>query len=75
MKGSDLESQNNDKLPKSKSLNFSGERPSTPILDTINDPIHMRNLSVEVINFGTLVVAEKKTCTWKLIKLCGLIGF
>ncbi|XP_020549312.1 probable 1-deoxy-D-xylulose-5-phosphate synthase 2, chloroplastic [Sesamum indicum] len=29
------------------SLNFSGEKPSTPILDTINHPIHMKNLSVE----------------------------
>ncbi|KAK9931881.1 hypothetical protein M0R45_019137 [Rubus argutus] len=47
MKGGHQESQNNGKVPKSKSLNFSGERPSTPILDTINYPIHMRNLSVE----------------------------
>ena len=31
-----------------KLLNFSGEKPSTPILDTINYPIHMKNLSVEV---------------------------
>ncbi|KAL0453546.1 UNVERIFIED_CONTAM: putative 1-deoxy-D-xylulose-5-phosphate synthase 2, chloroplastic [Sesamum latifolium] len=30
-----------------RSLNFSGEKPSTPILDTINYPIHMKNLSVE----------------------------
>nr|AHB79076.1 1-deoxy-D-xylulose-5-phosphate synthase [Houttuynia cordata] len=28
-------------------LDFSGEKPSTPILDTINYPIHMKNLSVE----------------------------
>ncbi|KAL6984988.1 1-deoxy-D-xylulose-5-phosphate synthase [Sarracenia purpurea var. burkii] len=28
-------------------LNFSGEKPSTPILDTINYPIHMKNLSIE----------------------------
>ena len=31
-----------------KYLNFSGEKPSTPILDTINYPIHMKNLSTEV---------------------------
>ncbi|XP_030511064.2 probable 1-deoxy-D-xylulose-5-phosphate synthase 2, chloroplastic [Cannabis sativa] len=31
----------------SKVLNFSGEKPSTPILDTINYPIHMKNLSIE----------------------------
>ncbi|KAL0404521.1 UNVERIFIED_CONTAM: putative 1-deoxy-D-xylulose-5-phosphate synthase 2, chloroplastic [Sesamum radiatum] len=30
-----------------RSLNFSGEKPSTPILDTINYPIHMKNLSLE----------------------------
>ncbi|XWS70914.1 hypothetical protein CRYUN_Cryun03dG0091400 [Craigia yunnanensis] len=28
-------------------LNFSGEKPSTPVLDTINHPIHMKNLSIE----------------------------
>lgn len=31
----------------SKLLDFSGEKPSTPILDTINYPIHMKNLSPE----------------------------
>ncbi|KAB1204200.1 putative 1-deoxy-D-xylulose-5-phosphate synthase 2, chloroplastic [Morella rubra] len=30
-----------------KCLNFSGEKPSTPVLDTINYPIHMKNLSIE----------------------------
>ncbi|KAK7291899.1 hypothetical protein RIF29_07439 [Crotalaria pallida] len=30
-----------------RSLNFSGEMPLTPILDTINYPIHMKNLSVQ----------------------------
>ncbi|KAK9275399.1 hypothetical protein L1049_022663 [Liquidambar formosana] len=29
------------------SIKFSGEKPSTPILDTINYPIHMKNLSLE----------------------------
>ncbi|KAH6779423.1 Deoxyxylulose-5-phosphate synthase [Perilla frutescens var. hirtella] len=33
--------------PKARALNFTGEKPSTPILDTINHPIHMKNLSVE----------------------------
>lgn len=33
-----------------KSLNFSGEKPHTPILDTINFPMHMKNLSLEVRN-------------------------
>lgn len=31
-----------------KSLNYSGEKPLTPILDTINYPIHMKNLSIQV---------------------------
>ncbi|URD98390.1 Dehydrogenase E1 component [Musa troglodytarum] len=28
-------------------IDFSGEMPATPLLDTINDPIHMKNLSTE----------------------------
>jgi hypothetical protein len=27
---------------------FSGEKPPTPILDTINYPVHMKNLSIQV---------------------------
>ncbi|KAL7138051.1 hypothetical protein ABFS83_10G136800 [Erythranthe nasuta] len=30
-----------------RTLQFTGEKPSTPILDTINYPIHMKNLSLE----------------------------
>uniref|UniRef100_A0A5B7AFX1 1-deoxy-D-xylulose-5-phosphate synthase n=2 Tax=Davidia involucrata TaxID=16924 RepID=A0A5B7AFX1_DAVIN len=30
-----------------RTLNFSGEKPFTPILDTINYPIHTKNLSIE----------------------------
>ncbi|KAB5552704.1 hypothetical protein DKX38_010015 [Salix brachista] len=30
-----------------RSLNFTGNKPSTPVLDTINYPIHMKNLSVQ----------------------------
>lgn len=29
-------------------IDFSGEKPPTPLLDTINYPIHMKNLSVQV---------------------------
>lgn len=29
-------------------IDFSGEKPATPLLDTINYPIHMKNLSVPV---------------------------
>lgn len=31
-----------------KSLNFSGDKPKTPVLDTVNYPMHMKNLSLEV---------------------------
>nr|KYP57437.1 hypothetical protein KK1_003699 [Cajanus cajan] len=30
-----------------RSLNFSGDKPSTPVLDTINYPIHTKNLSIK----------------------------
>ncbi|KAJ6698733.1 1-DEOXY-D-XYLULOSE-5-PHOSPHATE SYNTHASE 2 CHLOROPLASTIC ISOFORM X1-RELATED [Salix purpurea] len=30
-----------------RSLSFTGNKPSTPVLDTINYPIHMKNLSVQ----------------------------
>jgi len=35
-------------LQSRRSLNFSGEKPSTPVLDTVNYPIHMKNLSIQV---------------------------
>ncbi|XP_054820759.1 probable 1-deoxy-D-xylulose-5-phosphate synthase 2, chloroplastic [Prosopis cineraria] len=35
------------KLKRERRLNFSGEKPFTPILDTINHPIHLKNLSIE----------------------------
>lgn len=38
-----------------KSLNFSGEKPNTPVLDTVNYPMHMKNLSIQV-NLYFLVV-------------------
>jgi 1-deoxy-D-xylulose-5-phosphate synthase len=38
-----------------KCLNFSGEKPSTPILDTINYPMHMKNLSLEVKVFKMML--------------------
>ena len=36
-------------------VDYSGEKPATPLLDTVNYPIHMKNLSTEVI---LLVVVE-----------------
>ncbi|KAK4485555.1 hypothetical protein RD792_008198 [Penstemon davidsonii] len=46
-----------------KSLNFSGEKPSTPILDTINYPIHMKNLSVEELEILTDELREELVYT------------
>lgn len=31
-----------------KKFEFSGEKPVTPLLDTINYPVHMKNLSKQV---------------------------
>ncbi|THG12866.1 hypothetical protein TEA_007935 [Camellia sinensis var. sinensis] len=44
---SDQQTIHNGHLTTRRTLNFSGEKPSTPILDTINYPIHMKNLSLE----------------------------
>ena len=30
-------------------IDFSGEKPTTPLLDTINYPVHMKNLSIQVM--------------------------
>ncbi|PIN01304.1 Transketolase [Handroanthus impetiginosus] len=41
-------SDNSVKMEKlSKNLNFSGEKPSTPVLDTISHPDHLKSLSIE----------------------------
>ena len=29
-------------------IDFSGEKPPTPLLDTVNYPVHMKNLSTQV---------------------------
>ncbi|MED6191581.1 hypothetical protein PIB30_001313 [Stylosanthes scabra] len=34
-------------LRKKCSVKFTGEKPETPVLDTVNYPIHMKNLSIE----------------------------
>ncbi|KAL1823304.1 hypothetical protein ACET3Z_010082 [Daucus carota] len=47
----------NDEL--SKSLNFSGEKPVTPVLDTINYPMHMKNLSIEELEKLTEELREE----------------
>lgn len=30
-------------------IDFSGDKPATPLLDTVNYPVHMKNLSMPVI--------------------------
>lgn len=30
-------------------IDFSGDKPATPLLDTVNYPVHMKNLSTPVI--------------------------
>lgn len=44
MVGSEQQARRNPRF--TRSLNFSGEKPSTPVLDTINYPIHTKNLSI-----------------------------
>lgn len=29
-------------------IDFSGQKPATPLLDTVNHPLHMKNLSTQV---------------------------
>lgn len=31
-----------------RKIDFSGEKPATPLLDTINYPVHLKNLSTQV---------------------------
>lgn len=45
-------------------IDFSGEKPPTPLLDTINYPVHMKNLSTEV---------HDSASQW-IVCVCGLIS-
>lgn len=41
-------------------IDFSGDKPATPLLDTVNYPVHMKNLSTPVIlivDLGSLISA------------------
>lgn len=42
-----IKEDNNGNGKITRSLNFTGEMPSTPVLDTVNYPVHMKNLSTE----------------------------
>lgn len=37
-------------------IDFSGEKPATPLLDTVNYPVHMKNLSSQVITKMVIIV-------------------
>lgn len=50
----------NEQPEQKRFLNFSGNKPSTPILDTIDYPIHMKNLSIQVINIKFYFQLTKK---------------
>lgn len=41
------------------SLKFSGEKPETPVLDTVNYPMHMKNLSIEELKKLTEELREE----------------
>lgn len=42
-----IKEDNNGNGKITRSLNFTGEMPSTPVLDTVNYPVHMKKLSTE----------------------------
>jgi len=37
-------------------IDFSGEKPATPLLDTVNYPVHMKNLSTQVLPLSLFLV-------------------
>ncbi|XXG78952.1 hypothetical protein AAC387_Pa09g0122 [Persea americana] len=41
-------------------IDFSGEKPATPLLDTINYPIHMKNLSTRSIKRWSVTLKTRK---------------
>ena len=54
-------------------IDFSGEKPATPLLDTINYPIHMKNLSTRVSMFMDLVILI--LMLWMLVREICNMGF
>lgn len=54
-------------------IDFSGEKPATPLLDTINYPIHMKNLSTRVSMFMDLVILI--LMLWMLVREICNVGF
>ncbi|XXG53924.1 hypothetical protein AAC387_Pa03g1935 [Persea americana] len=43
-------------------IDYSAEKPTTPLLDTINYPLHMKNLSSEVSVFMVLILFSSFLC-------------
>lgn len=47
-KSNSMKEEQHQHLLARKPVSFSSKKPATPILDTVNYPIHMKNLSVQV---------------------------
>ena len=54
-------------------IDFSGEKPATPLLDTINYPIQLKNLSTRVSMFMDLVILS--LMLWMLVREICNVGF
>lgn len=49
-------------------IDYSGEKPTTPLLDSINYPLHMKNLSTEVSVFMVLILFSSFLCVSLLFR-------
>ncbi|XP_034700175.1 probable 1-deoxy-D-xylulose-5-phosphate synthase 2, chloroplastic isoform X1 [Vitis riparia] len=67
MVGSEQQARRNPRF--TRSLNFSGEKPSTPVLDTINYPIHTKNLSIRELE--TLAAELREEIVYTVSKTGG----
>ncbi|XXG78953.1 hypothetical protein AAC387_Pa09g0122 [Persea americana] len=57
-------------------IDFSGEKPATPLLDTINYPIHMKNLSTRSIKRWSVTLKTRKhQLSMRLKELLGYKNF
>lgn len=59
-------------------IDYSGEKPATPLLDTVNYPVEMKNLSTEVHSHHLLAATSSCHLIFLLIqmeKLSSLVYF
>ncbi|KAI8536439.1 hypothetical protein RHMOL_Rhmol10G0257200 [Rhododendron molle] len=54
-------------------IDFSGEKPLTPLLDTINYPVHMKNLSTQA--YPHKILTGRRSRMHTIRKTSGLAGF